>query len=377
MDDQGCMAGPRPSRERHVAVIGAGQWGREFVRAFDSLGALLVVCDATQARLDTLVTSDGVKRCSSYDECLKSAHIDAVAIATPAAIHCEMVRSAFAAGKDVLVAMPLALSVKDGRELVDMAASANRVLMTGNALRCHPAVCELKELIDTGDLGSVEYICSNRLTVGPLRPEEGVLWGFAPNEVSVILDLLGEMPIAVSCQGGDYTGRGVSDVTISQLMFAGGVRAQIFVSRMQPFKERWLVVVGSEKMAVFDEAARQALTTYPRSECSHAVRPAPDPAGEPAEIGVAEPIVAQCRAFLDCLEARRPPATGGAEEIRVLEVLEACSRSLSKDGVRILVRPDKGSRPSLPNRRRAGRRVAPHASAGRAMRRMQVAAGIV
>jgi UDP-2-acetamido-3-amino-2,3-dideoxy-glucuronate N-acetyltransferase len=376
MDDYGCMAGPRPGPERHVAVVGAGHWGREYVRAFDSLGVLRVVCDTSAARLDSLATSDSVKRYRSYDECLKSAHVDAVAIAAPATMHCEMARSALVAGKDVLVAMPLALTARDGRELVDLAAAANRVLMAGNALRYHPAVCELKELIDAGDLGRIEYVCSNRLTVGQLRPEESVLWSFAPNEVSVILDLLGEMPISVTCQGGDYIGRGVSDVTISQLVFAGGVHAQIFVSRMQPFREHWLVVVGSEKMAVFDEAARPVLTTYPRGGCPGPVPPAHASAGVPAEDCLAEPMTTECRAFLECLATRRPPVTSGAEEIRALEVLEACSRSLSDYGARTLVQPAGYDRPIRSARSRATGRTARRPSAAFAARRRQAMAGI-
>jgi UDP-2-acetamido-3-amino-2,3-dideoxy-glucuronate N-acetyltransferase len=342
------MAGPRPRRERYVAVVGAGNWGNELVHAFDSLGVLGVICDANAARLSTLVARDGVKRCLSYDQCLQSPYVDAVAIAAPATMHFEMARSALAAGKDVLVEMPLALSVRDGRELVNMAAAANRVLMVGNVLRYHPAVCKLKELIDAGDLGSVEYICSNRLTGGTLRPEESVLWSFAPNEVSVILDLLGDVPVYVSCQGGDYARRGVSDVTSSQLVFAGGVRSQVFVSRMQPFREHWMVVVGSEKMAVFDEAARHVLVTYVRGDCVGAVSPTPEPSGEPVEVDVAGPMTAQCKAFLESLETRRPSATDASRELRVLEVLDACVRSLSRDGVRTLVQPEQAGQPALP-----------------------------
>jgi UDP-2-acetamido-3-amino-2,3-dideoxy-glucuronate N-acetyltransferase len=368
MDSHCSTPGPQPGPERHVAVIGAGHWGKELVRAFDSLGALRVVCDADAARLDALVTSPGVKRCCHVGECLRSPEVDAVAIAAPASIHYELVRSALEAGKDVMVEMPLALSVRDGQELADTAAAANRVLMAGNVLRYHPAVCKLKELIDTGEMGRVEYICSNRLSLDPLRVEENILWSFAPHEVSVILGLLGEMPVAASCQGGDYVGRGVSDVTISQLVFAGGVRAQVFVSRLRPFKEHWLVVVGSDKMAVFDEAAQPTLVTYPRGDWSGSVPSVAEAAGEPVPIDVTEPMTAECRAFLESLETRRPPATDGPEELRVLEVLDACERSLANDGMRTLVQSEGHSRPFHLRRSRVSIRNRRHASAARVAR---------
>jgi UDP-2-acetamido-3-amino-2,3-dideoxy-glucuronate N-acetyltransferase len=375
MDDR-CMAGPRPAAERHVAVIGAGRWGKELVRAFDSLGVLHVVCDADARRLETLVTSTDVKRCCRLEDCLSSPEVDAVAIAAPASIHFELVRSALAAGKDVMVEMPLALSVRDGQLLAETALAANRVLMAGNVLRYHPAVCKLKEMIDTGEMGRVEYVCSNRLSLDPLRVEESILWSFAPHEVSVILGLLGEMPVTASCQGGDYVGRDVSDVTVSQFAFAGGVRAQVFVSRLRTFNEHWLVVVGSAKMAVFDEAAPQMLVTYARGDWPGPVPTAAEAPGEPVRIDAAEPITAECLAFLESLDTRRPPATDGPEELRVLEVLDACSRSLSLDGMRVMVQPQVRSRfPHLRSSRPRSRdgRHAPTVSVGR---RTRAAVGI-
>ena len=371
------MSSPRPAARRRVAVIGAGRWGKELVSAFDSLGALGIVCDADTARLDALDTSAGVKRCCHVKECLKSPEVDAVAIAAPASLHYELARPALEAGKDVLVEMPLALSLRDGQVLAETAAAANRVLMTGNVLRYHPAVCKLKEMIDTGEMGRVEYICSNRLSPDPLRAEESILWSFAPHEVSVILDLLGEMPVTASCQGGDYVGRGVSDVTVSQFVFAGGVRAQVFVSHLRPFKEHWLVVAGSAKIAVFDQATQPVLVTYPLGDWSGSVPPAAEALGEPVRIDATEPITAECLAFLESLDTRRPPATDGPDELRVLEVLDACSRSLSYDGMRTMVQPQVRSRHlTRPRSRVHGRygRPAPVVYAGRRARTSMVIA---
>jgi UDP-2-acetamido-3-amino-2,3-dideoxy-glucuronate N-acetyltransferase len=292
-----------------------------------------------------------VKHYGRSEDCLADPDVGAVVIATPAVSHFELVRSALRAEKDVFVEKPLALTLRDGQELVRTAAGSGRILMVGNALRYHPAICRLKEMIDAGELGRVEYICSNRLSVARPRAEENILWSFAPHEVSVILGLLGEQPLAASCQGGDYLSRGVSDVTISQFVFAGGVRAQIFVSRLRPFQEQRLVVVGSDEMAVFDEAAPDRLVTYPRGDWKNSSAGTGEATGEPVPIDSTEPVKAECLAFLESLETRQPPVTDGEGELRVLEVLDACERSLSSDGARTQIEPSTRSRRA----RRTGR----------------------
>ncbi len=324
--------------ERRVAVIGTGCWGKDLVRTFAELGALRAVCDSDPAQLD-LQPNGTVKHYGRVEDCLRDPKVSAVAVATPAVSHFELVRSALRAGKDVLVEKPLALTVRDGQELVRHATNSNRILMVGNVLRFHPAVGKLKDMIDAGVLGRVEYICSSRPSIDRLRAEENILWSFAPHEVSVILGLLGELPIAASCQGGDYVGRGVSDVTVNQFQFAGGVRAQVFVSRLHPIKEQRFVVVGSAKMAVFDELAPDRLVTYPRRDWKYPAPVATETPGEAVPIDATEPMKAECQAFLTSLNTRRSPVSDGSEELGVLEVLDACARSLSNDGIRIVMRP--------------------------------------
>jgi UDP-2-acetamido-3-amino-2,3-dideoxy-glucuronate N-acetyltransferase len=328
--------------QRRVAVIGTGAWGNELVRTFAELGSLRAVCDSDAARL-AVQPNGTVRHYIRAEDCLRDPNISAVAIATPAVSHFELVRSALQAGKDVFVEKPLALTVRDGQELVTCAASMNRILMVGNVLRFHPAVRKLKDMIDADELGRVEYICSSRPSVDQHRAEESILWSFAPHEVSVILDLLGELPLTASCMGGDYVGRGVSDVTISQFQFAGGVRAQVFVSRLRPLKEQRLVVVGSDKMAVFDESAPDRLVTYSRRDWKYPVPTAEEAPGEPVAIDPADPLKVEFQAFLSNLETRRVPASDGSEELQVLEVLDACERSLCIDGMRTDVRPPTGA----------------------------------
>ena len=129
--------------------------------------------------------------------------------------------------------------------------------MVGHLLWYHPAVLKLQALIDSGELGRIQYIYSNRLNLGKIRREENILWSFAPHDISVILGLLGEMPELVQAQGGNYLHQRIADVTVSLLSFPSGVKAHIFVSWLHPFKEQKLIVVGDRKMAVFDDVEKK------------------------------------------------------------------------------------------------------------------------
>ena len=186
-----------------------------------------------------------------------------MALATPAVSHAELAEAALLAGKDVFVEKPLAVELEQGQKLVKLAESRQRILMVGHVLRYHPAVAAMHELIRDGALGKIQYIYSNRLNIGKIRSEENILWSFAPHDISVILALLGESPSKVFCRGGAYLNRQVFDVTMSYLDFPSGVQAHIFVSWLHPVKEQKLVVVGSEKMAVFDDTADRKLLLYP------------------------------------------------------------------------------------------------------------------
>jgi UDP-2-acetamido-3-amino-2,3-dideoxy-glucuronate N-acetyltransferase len=313
-----------------VAVIGTGYWGKNLVRTFGNLGVLRTICDSDAARMAAMSVGPDVKRCSSIEDILADAQIDAIAVATPGASHFELARAALFADKDVFVEKPLALSVEDGQELVRLAENRKRILMVGHILRYHPAVLKLKDMINSGELGRVEYVYSNRLNIGKLRTEENILWSFAPHDVSVLIGLLGEMPSRVSCQGGDYLSPGISDVTVSQFIFPEGVRAHIFVSWLHPFKEQRLVVVGSEKMAVFDDTAEHKLVAYPhRVEWKNRLPTAVKADVQIVPIERTEPLKAECQQFLTSMESRIPPPTDGHE---VLRVLDACQRSLRQDG---------------------------------------------
>ena len=331
-----------------VAVVGNGYWGRNLVRNFFELGALRLVCDDNPvAEVNAREKYPHVAFCTDYAEVLSDEGTRAVVLATPAALHFDMARRALQAGKDVFVEKPLALSASEGSELVELAAMNRRILMVGHILQYHPAVRKLKELIDSGSLGRIEYVYSNRLNMGKIRTEENILWSFAPHDISVVLGLLGEEPESVTCEGGFYLSHNVADITVSQFAFASGVRAHIFVSWLHPFKEQRLVVIGSEKMAVFDDTASDKLVLYPhRVEWKDRNPSVVKAEAQPVALEATEPLRNECRHFLDCMVSRRNPVTDGREGLRVLRVLNACQKSLDgHKAVSVAVEPEPPKKP--------------------------------
>jgi UDP-2-acetamido-3-amino-2,3-dideoxy-glucuronate N-acetyltransferase len=314
-----------------LAVIGSGYWGKNLVRNFSGLGVLSAVCDSHTATLRLLAEQyPQCRTLTSYTEVLRDESIQAVAIATPAETHGLMVREALLAGKDVFVEKPLCLSAEQGQSLVDLASARSRILMVGHLLWYHPAILKLKELIDTGELGRIQYIYSNRLNLGKIRREENILWSFAPHDISVILGLLGETPNSIIAQGGNYLHEQIADTTVTLLSFPSGIKAHIFVSWLHPFKEQKLIVVGDRKMAVFDDMEKKSkLLLYPHSiQWKDQVPIANRAEAQPVEVGTEEPLREECAHFLESVRSRRRPRTDGEEGLRVLSVLQQCQAAL-------------------------------------------------
>ena len=319
------------TEDRNIAVIGAGYWGKNLVRNFHELGALRIVCDSNEATSEAMQRSyPGIQAVTSLDTVLADPAIKAVAIASPAETHYTVVKEALLKGKDVYVEKPLALTVRQGEDLVQVARREGRILMVGHLLQYHPAVLKLKELIEAGTLGKIQYLYSNRLNIGKLRTEENILWSFAPHDISVLLMLLGQPPLRVTCTGGAYLSERIYDTTMTTLEFRDGIKGHIFVSWLHPFKEQKLVVVGSKAMAVFDDVSAEKLFLYPHTI---AWRDGKIPVAQKADHQVipfdrGEPLKLELTHFLACVAERKRPRTDGNEGLQVLKVLEAAERSL-------------------------------------------------
>jgi len=333
---------------QQIACIGAGYWGQNLIRNFDKLGVLSWVCELDPERRTHFAGAyPGVRFTDSIDQVLADPAVAGVVLATPAETHAEVVRRALLAGKDVLVEKPLCLSLQDGQRLISLAAERQRVLMVGHLLWYHPAVLKLRELVEEGALGRIQYIYSNRLNLGKIRREENILWSFAPHDISVILGLVGEMPEKIDAQGGNYLHDRIADATVSLLSFPSGVKAHIFVSWLHPFKEQKLVVVGDRQMAVFNDVEKEhKLVLYPhaiqwRNRC-----PVPNRAeSQPIRVDSQEPLRAECQHFLECIHTRQNPRTDGKEGLRVLTVLQQCQAALQD---KILPAPTVAPQPQPP-----------------------------
>ena len=325
-----------PAPAKYVAVVGCGYWGKNLVRNFAQLGVLRLICDSNEKSLQAQkALFPQAEVTESYSDVLSDPQIKAVVLATPAVMHFEQVKQALNAGKDVFVEKPLALHHTEGLELVELANKKNLILMVGHILEYHPAIALLKQIIERGELGKVIYLYSNRLNLGKVRQEENILWSFAPHDISVICSLLNSEPVEVNASGGSYLQSGIADVTVTNLVFEGGTRAHIFVSWLHPYKEQKLVVVGDKKMAVFDDTAREGkLKIYDKGIEWRAGLPVPRQTSETTLFfEELEPLRLECEHFLQCINDRRQPLTGGTSALRVLKVLEASQISFERNGV--------------------------------------------
>jgi len=320
--------------EKFVGLVGLGYWGKNILRNLYGMGVLHTACDLDLAACREREKSfPGIQYLNDCGCLFQDEGIKAVAIAAPAAAHYGLVKKALLRGKDVFVEKPLASRVEEGEELVRLAEKRGRILMVGHILHYHPAMRALKKLIREGRLGELRYIYSNRLNMGKLRSEEDILWSFAPHDISLILDLMGEEPLRVSAFGGDYVTRGIADITVTALEFANGKKGHIFVSWLNPFKEQKLTVIGSRAMAVFDDVSEEKLFVYPyKIEWKENNIPEAGKAGcEVVPFEGAEPLREELEHFLFCVRTRTRPQTDGHEGLRVLKVLAEAHESLLRE----------------------------------------------
>ena len=324
------------SDQRNIAVIGCGGWGRNIVRvlaAHGGFGALRAVVDPSKAR--RVMARELAPEAAVYEHpspVWEDPGVRGVMIATPAETHYRLARDALAASKDVFVEKPMTIDVNEARDLLARAAATGRVLMVGHLLEYHPAILTLRQLIRDGELGSIRYVVSNRLNLGKIRTEENALWSFAPHDLAAILRLVDALPRQVVATGGSYLKPDVADVTVTQLLFDNNVGCHIFVSWLHPFKEQKLVVIGSRRMASFDDVAKR-LVLYDQRADGEPGRLAPG-CGDGTDVAfpLTEPLREECRHFIECMEGRLTPRTDGADGLRVLRILHAAQQSLMADG---------------------------------------------
>ena len=322
-----------------LGMAGLGGWGRFVVRNFAGTSGcrLQYLCDADpktleqQARLYPDATA-----ISSYEQMLDDDRLDAVALATPAPMHYAMAKQALLAGKHVYVEKPMTLLAEHAEELIDLAETCDRKLMVGHLLEYHPAVELMKREIDSGSLGDIHYMYCQRLNLGVVRQQENAFWSLAPHDISIILYLFGAEPDHVEASGQSFLQPGVEDVVFANLHFPDGRMANIHVSWLDPHKKRSMVVVGSEKMLVFDDMEpSEKVRIFNKGACV-----APQPSGAMQSIAVRhgdiiiprlsgrEPLAIETEHFIDCILNDVQPRSDGRDGLRVVKILEAVDRQL-------------------------------------------------
>ena len=317
--------------KKNIAVVGAGYWGKNLVRVFAELGVLAAVCDFNGELADHLAKEHGAIS-KSFDAVLSDPSIGGVAIAAPAALHAELATSALEAGKHVFVEKPLALRVEDATKVVELAESRGLTLMVGHLLQYHPAFLAIKDRVNAGLIGELQYVYSNRLNLGKIRKEEDILWSFAPHDISMILKLVGEEPNSVSCASSSFLSPDIADVTVTHLAFPSGVQGHVFVSWLHPFKEQRLIVVGSKGMLTFDDGALlpDKVRYYAhRIEWNEDLPVPVRGEGEAIQVPAAEPLGLELQHFLDCIASGKTPITDGREGLAVLSVLERATNVMN------------------------------------------------
>jgi predicted dehydrogenase len=326
-----------------VGLVGLGYWGSNLARNIGAIpGCELACCCDTDAGLEDTWRSRFPKApfTCDLDELLGDESIDAIAIATPVPTHASIAERSIEAGKHCFVEKPLARSVADAERLVALADDRERVLMVGHLLEFHPGVEALKDLIEEGALGDVRYIYSQRLNLGKLRAEENALWSLGAHDVSVVLTLAEELPLEVSARGESYVRDGVEDVVFCHLRFPSGVIAHMHLSWLDPHKERRLTVVGSQRMAAFDDmAVERKLTVFDKG-----FDPDLDSVGDyvarsgevrSPPVGGEEPLRVELEHFVDCIRDGARPRSDGDQGVRVVRVLDALQRSLEDSGATV------------------------------------------
>jgi predicted dehydrogenase len=319
-----------------IGVVGLGYWGPNLARNFDRLpdGELAWLCDESdEARERFGRAFPAARTTASMDELLGDESLDAVALATPVPTHAKLACRVLEAGKHCFVEKPLAQSVEEAERVVDAARAADRVLMVGHLLEYHPGVEKMNGLIESGELGEVRYIYSNRLNLGQLRRDENALWSLGAHDVSVILRLAAEEPHECRAMGESYVNEGVEDVVFCYLRFPSGLAAHMHLSWLDPHKERRFTVVGSKRMATFDDMElERKLSIYDKgfdedySSYGEYIARSGDISSP--RVSNEEPLRIECRHFLECVRDGVEPRSGGESGLRVVRVLEALQLSL-------------------------------------------------
>ena len=305
--------------KKNISVVGCGHWGKNLVRNFSELGALASICDPSTEIANKYANEFNVENLS-FKDIINSKMINGIVLAVPAYLHCSMALQALNAGKNVYVEKPLAMNQNDAENMIEAAKKNNVQLMVGHLLQYHPIFKKLKEIVNSGKIGSLKYIYSNRLSFGK------VIWSFAPHDISMILSLTNQKPEFVKFNSSFILQKKLADTATIHIEFKSGLKSHIFVSWLHPYKEHKIVVTGTSGTIIFDDTKNwnEKLALYP-----YEVNSSPKQIELKKQnvqyfsIPEEEPLKNECQHFIDVVHFNKKPITDGKEGLEVLKVLSA------------------------------------------------------
>lgn len=343
------------SKPINVAVVGCGYWGPNLIRNLSALSECKVryVCDKDEKRLAHMKQLyPSVEPTKDFEKIVADKEVDAVVIATPVHLHYDLAKKSLQAGKHTFVEKPMTQTSEQSNELVQLAAKKKLTLMVGHTFIYSAPVRRIKEIVSSGDIGEIQYISSRRLNLGLFQKDINVAWDLAPHDISIVLYLLGKPPISVNCQGKAHINKDIEDVTNMSLDFENGGFATIHSSWLDPNKIREMVIVGSKRMVVYDD--NQPLEKIKIYDKRVEAPPHYDTFAEfqysyhygdmiAPYIKQVEPLKMETQHFLDCIKTGKTPETSGLDGLRVIQILEASSRSLKTGGARVEIDRNLGA----------------------------------
>jgi predicted dehydrogenase len=345
-----------------LAVIGCGHWGPNHIRVFNSLPDSRVgaVADLDEEKLRSVREMYPEIRCEwDYRRVLENPSLDAVVVATSVSTHYEIVRDAILAGKHVLCEKPLCENSEQAQELVGLALARGRILMIGHVFLFNPGIMKLKELVDTGDLGELQYLSASRANLGAFCPDINVAYDLATHDISIFNWLLGSEPEAVSATGASFVRSNIEDVAFVSMRYPGNVLSNIHVSWLDPKKVRQITVVGRRQMATWDDLQPTSpIAIYDKGAMT--VRDYGD-YGEYLRLSTwegdirlprvrpDEPLKLQAAQFLEWLrdghiQNGHAGHCGGEFTLGIIRVLEAVDASIKRGGTPVAVGRKEGTR---------------------------------
>jgi len=335
-----------------MGVIGCGYWGPNLIRVLYQLPETLqvVCCDLDPAKLERMRRLfPHIDTTRDAGDIISDPAVEAVAVATPVSSHHALGMQVLEAGKHLFVEKPLSDSTEKCREMIRRAEEKRKVLMVGHTFEYTAAVNKMKDIIESGELGTILYVSSIRVNLGLFQPDINVVWDLAPHDISILNYILGKMPLSINCRGMAHFRPEAEDVASVTMDYGDNLITFMHVSWLDPKKIRRTTVVGTNKMLVYDDVqtleklkiydkgvdAPPYYDTFAEFQFSYRYGDIHIP-----KLDDYEPLRRQMHHFCACIQKGERPRTDGQSGLRVVRILEAAQRSIKNNGCPVSITPD-------------------------------------